>query len=110
MKKLIVVMLAVVLALSLVPQAGWADSTPVVTERTEMQKLDFGVRNTFLGWTELFRRPYHGFRDGGFMGSLEGLGTGLVYGIADTVGGVLHIVTFPFPKIDVPLPEGGVKV
>lgn len=109
MRKIMIVMLALVIGLSLVPQAGWADTSSTSTHRDSMGKLDFGFRNTLFGWTEIFRRPLHGYRDGGVVGGLKGLGTGVVYGVLDTVGGVLHIVTFPFPGIDVPLPEGGVQ-
>ena len=66
-------------------------------------KFKFGLTNTLLGWTEIFTEPYA-------SKSIEGVGKGLWNGIGDTVGGALHLVTFPFPMIDVPLPDGGTDV
>ena len=71
-------------------------------------KLKYGLVNTFLGWTELFQEPYEAAQYG--ENFFVGLGRGLVYGVADTVGGVLHVVTFPVTNLDVPLPEGGTDV
>ncbi|MBI4355968.1 MAG: hypothetical protein HY597_05950 [Candidatus Omnitrophica bacterium] len=70
-------------------------------------KLGFGAKNLLLGWTELFTEPKEAIEGGGnFFG---GLWRGLVKGVGDEVGGAVHIVTFPFTEIDVPLPEGGVS-
>ncbi len=63
-------------------------------------KLKFGLTNVLLGWTELFTEPYE-------SKSIDGVGSGLVNAIGDTIGGALHLVTFPLPMIDIPLPEGG---
>ena len=70
-------------------------------------KLDFAVKNTLGGWTELFNRPIKYHKEGKNVseGVLMGIGNAVVY----TLGGVLHLVTFPIPAIDVPLPNNGVQ-
>lgn len=69
-------------------------------------KLDFAVKNTLGGWTELFNRPIKYHKDGKNVseGVLVGIGNAAVY----TLGGALHLITFPIPQIDVPLPNNGV--
>ena len=73
-----------------------------------MGKLGFGVKNTLLGWTELFTEPKEALDKGDNF--FVGLGKGLKNGIEDTLGGIVHIVTFPLPQIDAPLPQGGVSL
>ena len=70
-------------------------------------KLGFGIKNLLLGWTELFTEPKEASAEG--RNVFGGLGRGLVNGLADTVGGAVHIVTFPITGLDAPLPEGGVE-
>ena len=70
-------------------------------------KLDFAVKNVLGGWTELINRPIKYHKDGKNVS--EGVLMGVYYAIADTVGGALHLITFPIPAIDVPLPNDGVK-
>lgn len=73
-----------------------------------LQKFYFGAKNTLAGWTEVISRPEKALKeDKSFW---KGLGSGLVIGVVDTVGGVLHLATFPLPQIDVPLPDGGVQL
>ncbi len=69
-------------------------------------KLGFGLKNTLLGWTEFFTEPYKAAKGG--QNVAGGIGRGLWNGLADTVGGAAHLVTFPITKLDLPLPEGGV--
>lgn len=68
-------------------------------------KLKYGLKNTLLGWTSLFRTPYEATQAGDNL--LVGLGQGLWNAVGQTVGGVVHLVTFPLPQLDIPLPEGG---
>ena len=70
-------------------------------------KLDFGMKNLLGGWTELFTEPMHHHKDAGDV--FVGLGTGLYKSVVYTVGGALHVVTFPIP-LDVPLPDNGVNL
>ncbi len=70
-------------------------------------KLGFGVKNLLLGWTELFVQPKEASASGGNV--VAGIGTGIKNAVEDTLGGVVHIVTFPIPQIDAPLPGGGVQ-
>ena len=60
-----------------------------------------GATNTLLGWTELFRQPVNEVKGGG------NIVTGVGKGVGQTVGGIAHLVTFPIPAIDIPLPRGG---
>ena len=105
-KRLSVVVLGV--ALLAVPMTASAAS-PWASEATygaqAGAKLKYGVRNTLLGWTSLFREPVQAHQAGENV--LVGLGRGVWNGVGQTVGGALHLVTFPIPQIDVPLPEGG---
>ena len=68
-------------------------------------KLTYGLKNTLLGWTSLFRTPMKASQSGENV--FVGIGKGVWNGVGQTVGGALHAVTFPIPQIDVPLPEGG---
>lgn len=71
-------------------------------------KLEFGIKNFFAGWTEIFTEPKEEHDAKGNV--LAGIGRGLVYGLLDTAGGLLHIATFPVTGLDVHLPEGGTTV
>ena len=75
-------------------------------------KLDFGFKNLLGGWTELFTEPAKGDPSCKckIQSTARGLGRGIAYAAADTIGGALHILTFPFPQVDVPLPENGVHL
>jgi hypothetical protein len=79
---------------------GWANQAKA--------KFGYGLKNTLLGWTELFTEPRDAISEGGnfFMG----VGEGVWNGVGQTVGGALHLVTFPIVAIDVPLPEGGTQI
>ncbi len=69
-------------------------------------KLVFGAKNLLLGWTELFTEPMEANQQGGNV--LTGIGMGLKNTLFDTLGGVVHLVTFPVTSLDAPLPQGGV--
>ena len=69
-------------------------------------KFIYGLSNVALGWSEILTEPYEAIRDG--ENPLMGFGKGIWNAVGDTVGGVLHLVTFPCPKTDIPLPEGGI--
>ncbi len=71
-------------------------------------KLGFGVKNLLLGWTDLFREPYDASQSGKNVAA--GIGKGLMDTLGNELGGALHTITFPFPQIDVPLPDGGVQM
>ena len=109
MKKLAVVVLLIMIGFSIAPAAGFAAS-PWTTETTwkgqTIGKLDFGVKNFFGGWTELFTEPW-GKKGGDFF---KYVGLGIFDAVTDTVGGALHIVTFPITQIDVPLRHNGVQL
>lgn len=81
----------------------WADGA-TYGDKT-VAKLKYGLTNTLLGWTSLFRTPMKSSQAGENV--LVGIGKGAWNAVGQTVGGALHAVTFPVPQIDVPLPEGG---
>jgi putative exosortase-associated protein (TIGR04073 family) len=111
MKKLSMLLVVLLLVGSL-PIAGWAASpwtTETVTADKMMGKLGFGIKNLLLGWTEIIKQPVNGAKTDSVVGFGKGLATGLYDGVIYTLGGALHVVTFPFTNIDVPLPNDGVK-
>ena len=71
-------------------------------------KFLFGGKNTLLGWMELYNEPRESIQ--AKQGFFRGMGRGLVNMLGDTVGGVLHVATFPITALDVPLPEGGTNI
>ena len=70
-----------------------------------MGKLGFGLKNLLLGWTEIIVQTRDAASSGGNV--LVGFGKGIGRGIADEIGGVVHLVTFPITILDAPLPGGG---
>lgn len=108
MKKVAVLLLVVVILAA----CGSAFAASPWTEKTTYKekalgKLDFGVKNLLAGWLEIFRQPIKYNKDG--KSGAEGALVGIYYAIADTIGGALHLVTFPITQIDVPLPNNGVQ-
>lgn len=75
-------------------------------------KLDFGFKNTLGGWTAIFSETQKGDPNCKckMTGGAKGLGRGLAYAVADTIGGILHLVTFPITQVDIPLPNNGVNL
>ncbi len=71
-------------------------------------KLLFGIKNALLGVAELYNEPREAKRDGRKL--IVGIGHGLRNMVGDTVGGALHLLTFPITAVDVTLPEGGTDV
>lgn len=69
------------------------------------KKLEFGLKNVLGGWTEIYNRPVNAYKAKQNVASATAQGLGL--GVMDTVGGLLHVVTFPIP-VDIPLPGNGV--
>ncbi len=100
----------VILILIALPSMAFA-SSPWVGQasygKTALDKLSFGLKNTTGGWTEILRRPFdHGF-DG--KGMLLGLGTGIYNTVTYTVGGAMHLGTFPITSLDIAIPDNGVS-
>lgn len=69
-------------------------------------KLLYGLKNTLLGWTELFTEPKQALDYG--EGAGAGFARGLGHAVWTTAGGAVHLLTFPITAIDVPLPHDGV--
>ena len=68
-------------------------------------KFGFGLKNAALGWTEIFTQPYDETKGGG--NAVVGFGKGIWNTVGQTVGGALHLGTFPVTSVDIPLPENG---
>ena len=110
MKKITLMLVLLAFTFSMVPGtvlAGSTEPSPWTSENTwadkTIGKLDFGFKNFLGGWTELITET----KD--HDNKLEGFGVGLWNTVVYTVGGVLHLATFPVP-VDVPLPDGGVEL
>ena len=73
-----------------------------------VSKLGFGVKNLLLGWTDLFVEPKEAADGGGNV--FTGIGVGVKDTLENTLGGAVHILTFPITNLDAPLPEGGVQL
>ena len=109
MKNKLAITLVVLMVIALPSMAfasPWMDKT-TYGDKT-VGKLTFGLKNTLLGWTELFKQPMDHAKDG--KSFLAGMGHGILNTVTYTVGGVLHVVTFPFTSIDIPIPNDGVKL
>ncbi len=103
--------MAVILALVGAPTAAFAASPWAAESGWANQakgKFVYGLKNGLLGWTELFSEPYEAATGGGNF--FLGVGEGIWNGVGQTVGGALHLITFPVPQVDVPLPEGGTQL
>ncbi len=72
-----------------------------------MLKAGFGLKNTLLGWTDIFTEPNAAARDDRSVVSAQL--KGFTDTVLNTVGGLAHLITFPITSVDVALPEGGVK-
>ena len=88
------------------PHSPWANERGWANQARG--KFAFGLKNTLLGWTEIFTEPYEAAKN--HRNVAVGVGHGLLNGFVDTAGGAAHLVTFPITKFDLPLPEGGVKL
>ena len=115
MKKLTALFFMVVFALSLggVAQAASPWTEGKTYKEKILGKLDFGFKNALGGWTAIFSetsKANNEAKDNKALAITQGLGRGLGYGLVDTVGGILHIVTFAIPQVDVPLPNNGVNL
>lgn len=97
--------LAVPLALALEAKQASPWTSETTNQGRITSKLEFGFKNTLAGWTEIFSEPYDAWQEKGNV--LKGVGRGLCNAVYDTVGGILHLATFPLQKPDIQLPEGG---
>jgi hypothetical protein len=100
------VVIFVLISMTAVPAyAAFFEASDWTKESTYLgktsQKLGFGFLNISAGWTAFFFEPANG------QNFFTGLGKGIGYTVTNTVGGILHVVTFPVP-LDIPLPHGGI--
>jgi hypothetical protein len=104
----------IVLSFMALPAAGFAaenaspwTQAPRYWEKS-LRKLDFGLKNLFFGWTELIEEPWMAWKNKE-ENMCAAKKRGLAHAVADTIGGALHLATFPIPQVDIPLPENGVE-
>ncbi|MBI3321396.1 MAG: hypothetical protein HYZ91_03910 [Candidatus Omnitrophica bacterium] len=81
-------------------EVGWSNRA--------IGKLSFGLKNALLGWTDLFVEPREASQAGGTV--LTGIGIGVKDALENTLGGAVHVLTFPLTELDAPLPEGGTQL
>ncbi len=79
--------------------------SPYVYESKE--KLGTGVVNVLAGWNDLFEEPVAAWENDENI--LKGIGKGITDAFANTAGGLLRILTFPFTRLNIPLPDDGVS-
>ena len=100
---------AVLFALMMVTSSAFAAQSPWVDNGSYADqakgKLAYGAKNFLGGWTQLITEPKN--NEGG---PLAGLFLGIYNAAIYTVGGALHIATFPITAVDVPIPNGGVSL
>ena len=110
MKKAAVLIMAIAFLFT-ATSAFAATPSPWTTQTTYqdkvLHKLDFAVKNTLGGWTQIFRAPMKAHTEK--TCPIRGTFYGIYTAVADTAGGLLHLVTFPIPQIDIPLPDNGVQ-
>ncbi len=78
-------------------------------------KFDFGAANFMTGMSEIIIQPVDGFKKKKKIfprigSAFVGLGTGVITGTLDTLGGAGNLVTSPVPQFRIPLPKGGVNL
>jgi len=117
MKRHSIKMLALLIALQMLAApvfAGeaspWKDAGS--TQEQIEGKLIYGLKNFTLGWTAFFKEKGEMMDEGNYniVDCLASSGRGLVKAVAYTVGGALHLATFPIPCIDIPIPDGGTDI
>ena len=101
----LVILIMIALPSMVFASSPWVGQSPY--GKTAIDKLSFGLKNTTGGWTELLRRPFDKGFDG--KGMLLGLGQGIYNTVTYTVGGAMHLGTFPITSLDIPIPDNGVS-
>ena len=86
--------------------SSWTEETPYPHKVKE--KLAFGMGNVLAGWTEILAESENEQDEG--KNPWHGASIGFCHAVIDTLGGALHVATFPFTSLDIPLPNGGVDL
>jgi hypothetical protein len=78
------------------------------------KKFDKGAINFAAGWTQIVSQPVDHFKNpkgkNRWLQAAGGVGSGLVYGVVDILGGFTNSVTSVTPDWEIPLPEGGLQI
>ena len=72
------------------------------------EKLASGIANVLIGWNDLFAEPERAWEN--HENIWKGIRKGIVDSFANTAGGLLRIITFPFAHLKISLPEDGVEL
>ena len=83
-----------------------AEAAALYTQEIK-EKLATGVTNTLVGWTDILAEPEKAVDKKESV--MKGIGKGIVDAVLNTLGGVLQIATFPFPGVNIPIPDKGVE-
>jgi len=96
MRKVTAILLVVFFSLTLI--------APVFAASKEVgQKLERGIKNLFLGWTEIPNTIVAtSTTDGIFSGVIRGTVVGVLQAVARTLSGAVDVVTFPIGPHDDP--------
>lgn len=100
------VMLAVSNSAFAAPASPWTKEAGYGNKA--LHKLGFGAGNLLLGWTALFSEPSKHHEDA--KATMKSVGKGMMMASMYTVEGALHVITFPFTNLDIPIPCGGVEL
>ncbi len=85
--------------------SSWTHETTYA--QRAFHKLGFGLKNLFLGWTDLFTEPFAASKADENV--IAATFVGIKDALENTLGGAVHLVTFPITGLDAPLPEGGTE-
>ncbi len=85
----------------------WTEKT-TYTDKV-IGKFEFGVKNLLGGWTELITEPMDHYKEEKTTKNfLMGIKKGICHTVLFSVGGALHLATFPITEVDITLPHNGV--
>ncbi|MBN1687779.1 MAG: hypothetical protein JW893_01620 [Candidatus Omnitrophica bacterium] len=104
------ILLAIILLIFMVLPSfhAWGASPWTETEdygEKAAAKLGFGLRNIALGWTKILTMSHDALKNE--KPFLSNFLEGIAHASGRTVGGALHVATFPLTSLDIPLPENG---
>ena len=106
MKKTVFFLILMLMVISSFAHAGSSWAEEKTYKDKVVSKLQFALTNVMLGWTEIIAEPERALDEK--KNFFTAMGRGFVYFAVDTLGGVAHLVTFPIPQVDIPLPNNGV--
>jgi hypothetical protein len=97
------------------PAAGKAELGPAAIDiylAKVDRKFDRAAVNFTAGWTEIVNQPKQWMQKedkNKALSAVAGVGHGLAFALADTVGGFFNALTAPLPQFEIPLPQDGIQ-